>query len=59
MNLAWDSNHVRGSKVVSISACHVEDPGSIPGRNIGSELMTSGEATNKLHVAVWLRVYIR
>ena len=24
--------HVLGSIVVSISACHVEDPGSIPGR---------------------------
>merc|ERR1712016_322254 len=24
--------HVRGSIVVSISACHAEDPGSIPGR---------------------------
>ena len=25
-------NHIRGSIVVSISACHAEDPGSIPGR---------------------------
>ena len=24
--------HLRGSIVVSISACHAEDPGSIPGR---------------------------
>ena len=25
---------VRGSIVVSISACHAEDPGSIPGRGV-------------------------
>ena len=25
-------NHIRDSIVVSISACHAEDPGSIPGR---------------------------
>ena len=28
---SW-KNNVRGSIVVSISACHAEDPGSIPGR---------------------------
>ena len=27
-------SEVRGSIVVSISACHAEDPGSIPGRGI-------------------------
>ena len=27
-----DTWQVRGSIVVSISACHAEDPGSIPGR---------------------------
>jgi hypothetical protein len=26
--------HIRGSIVVSISACHAEDPGSIPGRGV-------------------------
>ena len=26
--------HLRGSIVVSISACHAEDPGSIPGRGV-------------------------
>ena len=29
--LVW---HLRDSIVVSISACHAEDPGSIPGRGI-------------------------
>ena len=28
----YDQSQVRGSIVVSISACHAEDPGSIPGR---------------------------
>ena len=28
------SRHVLGSIVVSISACHAEDPGSIPGRGV-------------------------
>ena len=28
----WVAKHIRGSIVVSISACHAEDPGSIPGR---------------------------
>ena len=28
------SVRVRGSVVVSISACHAEDPGSIPGRGV-------------------------
>ena len=28
----WQANHIRGSIVVSISACHADDPGSIPGR---------------------------
>ena len=27
-------NQTRGSIVVSISACHAEDPGSIPGRGV-------------------------
>ena len=40
--VAWHSNQVRGSIVVSISACHAEDPGSIPGRGVGLELITSG-----------------
>ena len=31
----------RGSIVVSISACHAEDPGSIPGRGV---LLSSGDA---------------
>ena len=26
--------NIRGSIVVSISACHAEDPGSIPGRGV-------------------------
>ena len=30
--------HVRGSIVVSISACHAEDPGSIPGRGVYSSV---------------------
>ena len=28
---------IRGSIVVSISACHAEDPGSIPGRGVSRE----------------------
>ena len=28
--------HIRGSIVVSISACHADDPGSIPGRGVGT-----------------------
>ena len=32
-------NNIRGSIVVSISACHAEDPGSIPGR--GDVALTS------------------
>ena len=31
----------RGSIVVSISACHAEDPGSIPGRGVWSGLDTA------------------
>ncbi len=27
-------SNIRGSIVVSISACHAEDPGSIPGRGV-------------------------
>ena len=33
-NLPSAQNHLRGSIVVSISACHAEDPGSIPGRGV-------------------------
>ena len=33
-NLPLAQNHVRGSIVVSISARHAEDPGSIPGRGV-------------------------
>ena len=29
-----DDLQIRGSIVVSISACHAEDPGSIPGRGV-------------------------
>jgi hypothetical protein len=30
----WGHGQIRGSIVVSISACHAEDPGSIPGRGV-------------------------
>ena len=30
----WHAKHVRCSMVVSISACHAEDPGSIPGGGV-------------------------
>ena len=33
------SMRVRGSVVVSISACHAEDPGSIPGRGISTHIV--------------------
>ena len=46
-NLAWDSKQIRGTIVVSISACHAEDPGSIPGRGVGLELMPSGSVANR------------
>ena len=29
-----NTDQIRGSIVVSISACHAEDPGSIPGRGV-------------------------
>ena len=59
VNLAWDSKQIRGSIVVSISACHAEDLGSIPGRGVGSELMAFGSATNKVQGALWPRVFTR
>ena len=35
---------IRGSIVVSISACHAEDPGSIPGHGVAdAEVMLSDE----------------
>ena len=40
--------HIRGSIVVSISACHAEDPGSIPGR--GDYCLLLGAAARE-HVA--------
>ena len=33
-----DRNHIRCSIVVSISACHAEDPGSIPGGGVSFAL---------------------
>ena len=33
-----ERNHIRGSIVVSISACHAEDPGSIPGRGVSRSM---------------------
>ena len=36
---------IRGSIVVSISACHAEDPGSIPGRGVYSSVAASTVAT--------------
>jgi hypothetical protein len=35
--------HLRDSIVVSISACHAEDPGSIPGRGISGPCAVSCE----------------
>ena len=32
LNMKCKRQQIRGSIVVSISACHAEDPGSIPGR---------------------------
>ena len=34
ITLIWRMNQIRGSIVASISACHAEDPGSIPGRGV-------------------------
>ena len=34
LELFLDDLQIRGSIVVSISACHAEDPGSIPGRGV-------------------------
>ena len=38
---------IRGSIVVSISACHAEDPGSIPGRG---DLVQGSQATFVLRI---------
>ncbi len=46
-----DGGYLRDSIVVSISACHVEDPGSIPGR--GASLFLAA-ATNHHHL-LWRR----
>ena len=50
----FGSYQIRGSIVVSISACHAEDPGSIPGRGIS---LLRGDAMCGvcfvLCVAVW------
>lgn len=35
----YGTPQIRGSIVVSISACHAEDPGSIPGRGVLDALM--------------------
>ena len=35
----WGHGQIRGSIVVSISACHAEDPGSIPGRGVFAFLL--------------------
>ena len=37
--MAATGSHVLGSIVVSISACHAEDPGSIPGRGAAPPLL--------------------
>jgi hypothetical protein len=37
--------HIRDSIGVSISACHAEDPGSIPGRGVLNYLLKSGFKT--------------
>ena len=38
---------LRGSIVVSISACHAEDPGSIPGRGVPTPEGTTMEDTGR------------
>ena len=38
---------LRGSKMVSISACHAEDPGSIPGRGVPTPEGTTMEDTGR------------
>ena len=41
--VAWvEGKQIRGSIVVSISACHAEDPGSIPGRGMFAYLVCGG-----------------
>ena len=37
-----NDKQIRGSIVVSISACHAEDPGSIPGRGVCVYLVWAG-----------------
>ena len=34
VNCVWQVIQIRDSIVVSISACHADDPGSIPGRGV-------------------------
>ena len=46
------TSQVRGSIVVSISACHAEDPGSIPGRGVASHNAWRMEKKAKLHTTV-------
>ena len=59
MIAAWTLVSIRDSIVVSISACHAEDPGSIPGREvnhvemgegIGGESLTRLMRTHTLHI---------
>ena len=42
-------NHIRDSIVVSISACHAEDPGSIPGRGVLLAALTLNRAPRTLN----------
>ena len=54
-----NSMQIRGSIMVSISACHAEDPGSIPGRGECSSAWTSALTINRLacsamHQPRWL-----
>ena len=38
--MSCQRHQIRGSIVVSISACHAEDPGSIPGGGVSAKLRT-------------------
>ena len=44
---------IRDSIVVSISACHAEDPGSIPGRGVLNTKFVHHEQQKQLSISSW------
>ena len=44
---------IRGSIVVNISACHADDPGSIPGRGVFFTARAERKQVTNMAVIVW------